>query len=317
VKQAVRRRRHPPRSFPLRDNPRRVLEQRLRIAHMNRRPCRSLLDAPWLTPVIYMGLLLALFFAPSHVADFFGASNQGPHLSTALPLARDALPVTVYIRAAATRYGVPEKLVTAVIAVESEFNPRAVSRRGATGLMQLMPATAASFGVRDRLDAPQNIDGGVRHLRALMDRFADNLPLVLAAYNAGERPVAVYGGIPPYPETRQFVVRVLHRLGDRRAVETVLAHSAQRGRRGQGRRAPLVTTSSHETGALPADTRDAPGRPIRPNVSATSQHVAGAQTGIATGKPIGESKALLPAPAPPGVSSGAVGPEGRIVIQAP
>jgi len=317
VKQAVRRRRHPPRSFPLRDNPRRVLDQRLRIAHMNRRPCRSLLDAPWLTPVIYMGILLALFFVPSHVADFFSASTQGPHLSTAPPLARDALPVTVYIRAAATRYGVPEKLVTAVIAVESEFNPRAVSRRGATGLMQLMPATAASFGVRDRLDAPQNIDGGVRHLRALMDRFADNLPLVLAAYNAGERPVAVYGGIPPYPETRQFVVRVLHRLGDRRAVETVLAHSAQRGRRGQGRRAPLVTTSSHETGALPADTRDAPGRPIRPNVRATSQHVAGAQTGIATGKPIGESKALLPAPAPPGVSSGAVGPEGRIVIQAP
>ena len=316
MKQAVRRRRHPLRSFPLRDNPRRVLEQRLRIAHMNRRPCRSLLDAPWLTPVIYMGLLLALFFAPSHVADFFGASNQEPHLSTALPLARDALPVTVYIRAAATRYGVPEKLVTAVIAVESEFNPRAVSRRGATGLMQLMPATAATFGVLDRLDAPQNIDGGVRHLRALMDRFANNLPLVLAAYNAGERPVAVYGGIPPYPETRRFVVRVLHRLGDRRAVEKVLAQSATRGRR--GRRAPILAPSSHETGAFPADTRDAPDRPIRPNERATSQHVGGAQIGNATKKPTGEAKALLPAPAPPpGVSSGAVGPEGRVVIQAP
>ena len=154
---------------------------------------------------MYMGILVALFFAPSHVADFVRMSNREPHLSTAQPLTRDALPVTVYIRAAATRYGVPEELVTAVIAVESEFNPRAVSRRGATGLMQLMPATAATFGVLDRLDAPQNIDGGVRHLRALMDRFANNLPLVLAAYNAGERPVAVYGGIPPYPETRRFV----------------------------------------------------------------------------------------------------------------
>jgi len=318
VKQSVRRLRHPPRSFSLRDNPRRALEHRLRIAPMDRRPCRSLLDAPWLTPVIYMGILLALFFAPSYVADFFSASNQGPHLSTAPPLGRDALPVTVYIRAAATRYGVPEKLVTAVIAVESEFNPRAVSRRGATGLMQLMPATAATFGVRDRLDAPQNIDGGVHHLRALMDRYANNLPLVLAAYNAGERPVAVYGGIPPYPETRQFVVRVLHRLGDRRAVEKVLAQSAPRVRRGQGRRAPvLITSSSHETGALPADTRDAPDRPIRPNVRATSQHVTGPQTGNATGRLTGESKALLPAPPPPGASSKAGGPEGRIVIQAP
>jgi Transglycosylase SLT domain len=317
VKRSVRRR-HRPRPFPLRDNPRRVLEQGLRIAHMNRRPCRSLLDAPWLAPVIYIGILLALFFAPSHVANFLSASNEGPHLSTAPPLERDALPVTVYIRAAATRYGVPENLVTAVIAVESEFNPRAVSRKGATGLMQLMPATAATFGVRDRLDAPQNIDGGVRHLRALMDRFSNNLPLVLAAYNAGERPIAVYGGIPPYPETRHFVVRVLHRLGDRRAVEKVLEQSAARGRRGQGHRTPVFTTSSHETRALPADTRDTPDRLKRSNVRATSQHVAGAQTGNSTGKSAGEAKSLLPAPAPPpGVSPGAVGTEGRIVIQAP
>lgn len=315
MKHAVRRR-HPPRSFLLRDNPRRVVEQRLRIVQMNRRPDRSLLDAPWLTPVLYMGILLALFFAPSHVATFFSASNQGPHASSAPLLARDALPVTVYIRAAATRYGVPEKLVTAVIAVESEFNPRAVSRRGATGLMQLMPATAATFGVRDRLDAPQNIDGGVRHLRALMDRFSNNLPLVLAAYNAGERPIAVYGGIPPYPETRHFVVRVLHRLGDPRAVEKVVAQSAPRGRRGQVRRVPVVTPSSHETRVLPADTGDTPDRAIRSNVRATSEHLARAQTGNATGKSAGEAKSLLPAAAP-GVSSGAVGPEGRIVIQAP
>src|SRR5207245_6497847 len=88
-------------------------------------------------------------------------------------------------------------------------------------------------------------------------------------------------------------------------------------RHGQGRRPPRLITSSHETGALPADPGDAPDRPIRPNVRAASQRVTAAQTGNATGKLTGESKALLPAPPPPGVSSGAVGPEGRVVIQAP
>jgi len=113
------------------------------------------------------------------------------------------------IRHAAARYGVPEKLVSAVIRVESGFNARAISRKGARGLMQLMPQTASSLGVRDTFDPRENIDGGVRHLRALMERFGDNLPLVLAAYNAGERAVTGFGGIPPYAETRDYVRRVL------------------------------------------------------------------------------------------------------------
>ena len=114
------------------------------------------------------------------------------------------------IREAAGRYGVPEKLVSAVIRVESAFNPRAVSRKGAQGLMQLMPATAAQLGVRNSFDPQENIDGGVRHLRGLIDRFPNNLPLALAAYNAGERAVATYRGIPPYAETRDYVTRVLY-----------------------------------------------------------------------------------------------------------
>jgi hypothetical protein len=111
----------------------------------------------------------------------------------------------------ATRHRVPPRLVAAIVAVESEFNPRAVSRRGAQGLMQLMPATAASVSVQDSFDARENIEGGVRHLRALMDRYHHDLPLVLAAYNAGDRAVLAYGGVPPYPETRRYVIRVLRR----------------------------------------------------------------------------------------------------------
>jgi hypothetical protein len=109
----------------------------------------------------------------------------------------------------ATRHRVPPRLVAAVIAVESEFNPRAVSRRGAQGLMQLMPATAAHLDVQDSFDTRENIEGGVRHLRVLMDRYRNDLPVVLAAYNAGDTAVLNYRGVPPYRETRQYVIRVL------------------------------------------------------------------------------------------------------------
>lgn len=117
------------------------------------------------------------------------------------------------IRDAAERHGLPEELVTAVVRVESGFNPRAVSRKGAQGLMQLMPATASQLGVRNVFDPAENIDGGVRHLRGLIERFDNNLSLALAAYNAGERAVLQYGGIPPYTETQQYVARILQIVG--------------------------------------------------------------------------------------------------------
>jgi hypothetical protein len=119
-----------------------------------------------------------------------------------------------HIKDAASRYGVPERLVSAVIRVESGFNPRAVSRKGARGLMQLMPTTASMLGVRNSFDPLENIDGGVRHLRGLIDRFGNNLPLALAAYNAGEQAVANHRGIPPYPETQDYVARILRLIGD-------------------------------------------------------------------------------------------------------
>jgi soluble lytic murein transglycosylase len=113
------------------------------------------------------------------------------------------------IARAARRYAVPESLVWAVIRAESGFDPRAVSRKGARGLMQLMPRTAAILGVRNPLDPYQNIDGGVRHLRALIDRFRNNLLLAVAAYNAGEKAVVEYGGVPPFRETQEYVSRVM------------------------------------------------------------------------------------------------------------
>jgi len=125
---------------------------------------------------------------------------------TVAPYARE-------IQEAADRYGIPENLITAMIRVESGFNPRAVSSKGARGLMQLMPDTASILGVRDVFNPRENIDGGVRHLRGLMERFGSDLALVLAAYNAGEQVVLAYRGMPPYQETRGYVTRVLELFG--------------------------------------------------------------------------------------------------------
>ena len=132
----------------------------------------------------------------------------------------DTRPYMSEITEASNRYGIPERLVTAVIRAESGFNPRAVSRKGAQGLMQLMPATASTLGVRNSFDPRENIHGGVRHLRGLIDRFPGNLPFAIAAYNAGEKAVLAYGGIPPYPETQDYVGKVMRFYGIPQGGET-------------------------------------------------------------------------------------------------
>src|SRR4051794_39440430 len=114
-----------------------------------------------------------------------------------------------YIRQAATLYQIPEELVRAVIRVESDFDPRAVSPANARGLMQLVPETAERMMVTDSFDPRQNIFGGVRYLRVLANLFNGDIQLTIAAYNAGEGAVIRYGGIPPYQETQDYVVKVL------------------------------------------------------------------------------------------------------------
>ena len=126
--------------------------------------------------------------------------------------AKTAAPYRGLIRAAAARHRLASELIESVIRVESNFEPRAVSSKGARGLMQLMPKTARLLGVRNVFDARQNIEGGARHLRNLVDRYNGNLTLALAAYNAGADAVARHGGIPPYAETRAYVARVLKLL---------------------------------------------------------------------------------------------------------
>ena len=117
------------------------------------------------------------------------------------------------IQASAAKYGVSAALVKAVIQAESGYNPNAVSRAGASGLMQLMPGTAKQLKVADAFNPKQNVDGGVRYLKFLLDTFKGDVSLALAAYNAGMGKVAKYGGIPPYEETRTYVSRVLSYMG--------------------------------------------------------------------------------------------------------
>jgi hypothetical protein len=121
-------------------------------------------------------------------------------------------PFADLIRAASLKYGLDPQLVACVIKEESNFNPRAISRKNAQGLMQLMPETSARLAVRNPFDPVQNIDAGAHYLRQLLDQFSGNLKLALAAYNAGPDHVTQYGGVPPYRETREYVRQVIKAL---------------------------------------------------------------------------------------------------------
>ena len=122
-----------------------------------------------------------------------------------------ARPFADLISTVAASYKVDARLVHAVIEQESNYQPRARSKKGARGLMQLMPGTARQYGVRNSYDPKSNLEAGVRHLKDLMSRM--DLPLALAAYNAGEGTIKKYGGLPPYAETQNYVRSILRRVG--------------------------------------------------------------------------------------------------------
>ena len=126
---------------------------------------------------------------------------------TPIPLSAPWVPYGEIIDQVSARHGVPAGLVKAVIKVESAYQKGARSRKGAMGLMQLMPETARQYAVANPYEARANIEGGTRYLKSLLERF--ELPLALAAYNAGEGAVRRFGGIPPYPETQAYVKSVL------------------------------------------------------------------------------------------------------------
>ncbi|MBX7186001.1 MAG: transglycosylase SLT domain-containing protein [Vicinamibacteria bacterium] len=173
-----------------------------------------------------------------------------------------------YIEDAAAKFGVSSDLIRAIIRVESAFDEYAVSSKGAKGLMQLMPATARRFGVSNPFDPAQAIMGGTEYLAYLLGLFRGNIDLAAAGYNAGENAVLRYGGVPPYKETRNYVVRVNAALGSAPMVMSASAES----------RAPTGSSSGSTTlgfsGSLPPSLQPtnarpraaAPARPARPLV---------------------------------------------------
>jgi hypothetical protein len=157
-------------------------------------------EVPWIDPTLPA--------APAGPVEgpAVGARLAAPPKPVEIPAAYKGL-----VTRLAAAYGVDPRLVHAVIAVESAYQPRARSRMGARGLMQLMPATARQYGVSNAYHAPANVEAGIRHLRLLLDRFAPRE--AIAAYNAGEAAVRRFGGVPPFPETQAYVERVLALAG--------------------------------------------------------------------------------------------------------
>lgn len=187
---------------------------RLSHGHAARLAAMALLVmcAPLLVPA-EAGAQIYVVVEPDGSRRFTTQPEPGADVYVPTRFSRRAIPAAgnhwdPEISAAARRVGLDPALVRAVVASESAFDPRALSHKGAQGLMQLMPDTARELGIEDVWDPRENLDGGTRHLARLVAKY-DDLNLALAAYNAGEGAVEQHGGVPPFPETRRYVRRVI------------------------------------------------------------------------------------------------------------
>jgi soluble lytic murein transglycosylase-like protein len=155
-------------------------------------------------------LQLGAGFVEVAVEDVASIEPEDRFAAIPLPPAPPAqvAPYREFVKAAAARYAVDEELINSVIAAESNFDPKAISRKNARGLMQLLPETAARYGVQDIFDPKQNIDAGTHYLSELLKQYNNDLALALAAYNAGPVRVTQFGRVPPYNETISYVRRV-------------------------------------------------------------------------------------------------------------
>jgi len=159
--------------------------------------------------------LSALTNAKAGQAGYAAASSAKGNFKKILKsVAKAPENLEAIFKEASKKYGVSEKLLKAVAKAESNFNPSATSKKGAAGVMQLMPSTARSLGVDDPYDARSNIMGGAKYLKENLERYNGNVDLTLAAYNAGSNNVSKYGGIPPFKETQEYVKKVKNYMGD-------------------------------------------------------------------------------------------------------
>ena len=195
-----------PRKFP-RAVPRLHPVNRIRSFHL-----RSAKFAPFAVISFFLAFNFTGFFLSPAIAPVVNAANQVETIPVDIPLSGDCDLDWIIFRAG-EKQGVDPRFIHAVIKQESRYDPKAVSHAGAQGLMQMMPATAERFGLKDPFDAKANVEAGTKYLKWLLARFDGDVSLALAGYNAGEGAVDKYKGVPPYGETQNYVKKIVTNYG--------------------------------------------------------------------------------------------------------
>jgi soluble lytic murein transglycosylase-like protein len=182
---------------------------------------------------------------PTSAIDHFAPDTTPPRVKpTSLKSPASPAPLENVVANASSRQHLDPDLVNSVIHAESDFNPHAVSPKGARGLMQLMPQTASRLGVNNAFDPKANVEGGTQYLRALIERYNFDLVKALAAYNAGPQRVEQYGGVPPYRETRAYVARIVRDFNRKKLAEQKAARTKARQSKKAATSATNLTTEA-------------------------------------------------------------------------